>query len=359
MQPFTYEGQPSRALFGAGAAARLKDEIAALGCSRALFCCTPGRAAAVEKVAATVAPMSAGICAGALPFTPIEAAEAGRRTARERAADCLVSYGGGNAVGLAKAIALELDIPIIAIATTFSGSETTALQGIIREGARIQNASPRMQARTLIYDPALTLDVPMGVLVPSGGNSMAHAVGALLAENSNPVSRLYAEAGLRVMAAALPRMARDPGDLDARGEALYGAWLSASTLKLAAGVNIQHKLCHVLGGGYALPHATVHTVILPHATAYNQDAVPPAMRAIARALGDEGADAPGAIFDLLAAIGAPTALRDLGLRRGDLDAVADQVATDAYYSNPRPIERNAVRALLDDAWHGRRPGATG
>jgi maleylacetate reductase len=285
----------------------------------------------------------------------MEAAETARRVARERAADCLVSWGGGNAVGLAKAIALELDIPIVAIATTFSGSETTALQGIIKDGQRIQNASPRMQARTLIYDPEQTLGVPMEVLLPSGGNSMAHAVGALLAGNGNPVSRLYAEEGLRVMAAALARMARDPGDLDARGEAQYGAWLNASTLRLAGGVNIQHKLCHVLGGGHGLPHAKVHTVILPHATAYNRDAAAPAMRAIARALGDGAADAPGALFDLFARIGAPVALRDLGLAQGALDGVADQVATDAYYSNPRPIERQAIRALLDDAWHGRRP----
>lgn len=355
MQPFIYEGQPGRALFGAGAVAQLKDEIAALGCARALFCCTPGRVAAVEKIVATVEPLGAGICAAALPFTPIEAAEAGRRAAREREADCLVSYGGGNAVGLAKAIALELDLPIVAIATTFSGSETTALQGIIRDGQRVQNASPRMQARTLIYDPALTLDVPLHVLIPSGGNSMAHAVGALLAENANPLSRLYAEEGLRVMAGALRRMAADPADLDARGEALYGAWLNASTLRLGGGVNIQHKICHVLGGGLGLPHATVHTVILPHATAYNRADAPAAMDAIARALGGEAGDAPGALFDLLEAIGAPTALRDIGLERDRLDAVAGQVSTDAYYSNPRPIERTAVRALLEDAWHGRRP----
>jgi len=355
MKPFTYTGQPGRALFGAGAIDKLRDEVEALDCGRAVVCCTPGRVAAVEKIAASLGPLSAGICDGARPFTPIEAAEAGRRAARDAGADCLIAYGGGNAVGFAKAIALELDIPIVAIPTTFSGSETTALQGIVKDGKRIQNASPRMMAKVLIYDPALTLDTPLSVLLPSGGNSMAHAVGAHLAANANPVSLLFAGEGMRVMAGALIRMAEKPSDLDARADALYGAWLNASTLNLAAGVNIQHKLCHVLGGGHGLPHANVHTVMLPHSTGYNRAAAPDAMEAIARALGGDPSDAPGMLFDLFERIGAPTALRDLGLPEDALDAVADEAATDAYYSNPRPIEREPVRALLDDAWSGRRP----
>jgi len=356
MKPFDFVGLPSRAIFGAGKIATLKDEIEALGARRALFCCSPGRTEFVEKLAATLAPLSAGVCARALPFSPMEAVLEGRRAAQETGADCLVSYGGGNAVGFAKAIALELDIPIIAIATTLSGSETTALQGIIKDGKRVQNASPRMQAKTLIYDPELTIGVPLSVLIPSGMNSMAHAVGATVADNGNPVSRLFAEEGIRIMSSALTRLARNPDDLDARGDAFYGAWLNANTLKLApGGVNVHHKLCHVLGGGCGLPHAEVHTVILPHSTAYNRDAVPDAMRTIAAALGDQTGDAAESLYDLEIAIGAPTSLRDIGLPEDALDGVADQVATDAYYSNPRPIERDGIRALLDDAWHGRRP----
>lgn len=356
MEPFDFVGLPSRAIFGAGKIATLKDEIEALGAGRALFCCSPGRRESVDRLAATLDGLSAGVCDRALPFSPMEAVVEGRRAALEADADCLISYGGGNAVGFAKAIALDVDIPIIAIATTLSGSETTALQGIIEDGKRVQNASPRMQAKTLIYDPELTVNVPLGVLIPSGMNSMAHAVGATVADNGNPVSRLFAQEGIRIMASALSRMAQDPDDLDARGSAFYGAWLNANTLKLApGGVNVHHKLCHVLGGGCGLPHAEVHTVILPHSTAYNRDAVPDAMRTIAGALGHESGDAAGCLYDLEVAIGAPTALRDVGLPEDALDGVADQVATDAYYSNPRPIERDGIRALLDNAWHGRRP----
>ena len=356
MKPFDFVGLPSRAIFGAGTIATLKDEIEALGARRALFCCSPGRTELVEQLDRTVGPLSAGVCANALPFSPMEAVLEGRRTAQEAGADCLVSYGGGNSVGFAKAIALELDIPIIAIATTLSGSETTHLQGIIKDGKRIQNDSPRMLARTLIYDPELTLEVPLAVLIPSGMNSMAHGVGALVTENGNPVSRLFAQEGLRTMASALARMAKDSDDLDARGSAFYGAWLNANPLKLApGGVNVHHKLCHVLGGGFGLSHADVHTVILPHSTAYNRDAVPAAMHAIAAALGNQSGDAASCLYDLEIAIGAPTSLRDIGVPEDGLDGVADLVATDAYYSNPRPIERDGIRALLDNAWHGRRP----
>ncbi len=297
MKPFDVVGLPSRAIFGAGKIATLKDEIEALGASRALFCCSPGRQEIVDRLASTISPLSAGVCANALPFTPMEAVLEGRRSAQETRTDCLVSYGGGNSVGFAKAIALELDIPIIAIATTFSGSETTNLQGIIEDGKRVQNESPRMLARTLIYDPELTLEVPLDVLIPSGMNSLAHGVGALVTENSNPISRLYAQEGIRAMASALARMAKNPDDLDARDSAFHGAWLNANTLKLApGGVNVHHKLCHVLGGGFGLPHADVHTVILPHSTAYNREAVPASMRSIAGALGNQSGDAAACLY---------------------------------------------------------------
>lgn len=356
MEPFNFVGLPSRVIFGPGKVATLAKEIAALGAKRALFCCSPGRAADVGDLLKSVGALAAGLCDRALPFTPVEAAEEGRQAARDCAADCLVSYGGGNAVGFAKAIALELDIPIIAIPTTLSGSETTALQGIIKDGKRVQNASPRMMSRTVIYDPDLTLGLPLSVLIPSGGNSMAHAVGALVTDKGNPVSRLFAREGLGAMSRALRLISENPDDRDARGEALYGAWLNANTLTLApGGVNVHHKLCHTIGGGLGLPHADVHTIILPHSTAYNRDAVPDAMTAISDALEDRIGDAPGALFDLIEAIGAPTALRDIGMAESAIETVADQVATDSYYSNPRPIERAGILSLIEDAWHGRQP----
>ena len=353
MLPFVYVGQPCRVVFGPGTAATLKEEIAALGCRRALFCCTPGRAGAVTTFAAAVGDVGIGVCALAGPFTPIDAVSEGRRIARERGADCLVSYGGGNAVGFAKAIALELDIPIVAVATTYAGSETTALQGIRYADGRRNHSSPRMLPRTVIYDPMLTIDLPLAVSIPSGIHAMAHAVGSFFAKNNNPVTALMAEEGIRVMAGALPRIAGDPANIEARGDALYGAWLCGSTLMSSSTV-LHHKICHVLAGDFGLTHAETNCIVLPHATAYNRAAAPDAMRRIARAFGDENADAPAALFALLQRSGAPTALKDIGMRRDGLDRAADLIMTNPYY-NPRAYERAAIRALLDDAWAGRPP----
>ena len=356
MEPFDFTGLPTRVVLGPHKIATLPAEMENLGVNKALLCCSPGRSNVVKELYTRLNDLCAGVCARALPFTPWEVVLEGRQAAQDLNADCLISYGGGNAVGFAKAVALELALPIIAIPTTLSGSETTALQGIIRNGKRTQNASPNMQAKTIIYDAELTLDLPMSVMIPSGMNATAHAVGALVAHNNNPMSRMFAEKGIDVMANALRTLAKDAGDLNARTSAFYGAWLNANTLKLApGGVNVHHKLCHTIGGGFGLSHAEVHTVILPHSTAYNRNAIPDAMATIASALGHEGGDAAQCLFDLELEIGAPTSLQAIGLAEDALEQVAEEVAMDSYYNNPRPIERDGIRALLDDAFHGRRP----
>ena len=228
------------------------------------------------------------------------------------------------------------------------------MQGMLDGGAKKMFKSPRMLPKTVIYDPDLTAGVPLNVLVPSGVNAMAHAVEAFYAEGANPVSSIIAEEGLRAMATALPRLADDPSNMEARADGLYGAWLCAVPL-VTTGVALHHKAAHVVGGGWDLPHADTHTIILPHATAYNRDAAPEAMQRIARALGADD-DAPGAIFDLLKRSGAPTALRDLGMPEEGIAKAADLIASAPYF-NPRPVERAPVLAMLEDAWHGRRPGA--
>jgi alcohol dehydrogenase class IV len=265
----------------------------------------------------------------------------------------LVTYGGGSALGLAKSIALEFDIPIIAIVTTYSGSETTELQGMFENGKRVLKRSHRMQPKTIIYDPELSLDLPLEISLPSAVNSMAQAVGSFMGENPNPVTSLFAEEGLRSMKNALPRIIDNPKDVEARGDALYGSWLCGSTLN-SSGTVFHHKVCHVLGGYFKLPHAKTHTIILPHSTGYNRDFLPDAMSRIARAFGDDEGDAAGAIFDLLMEIEAPSALKDIGMSENDLDEAAKLITTDPYFS-PRPVEYAPVRSLLDDAWHGRRP----
>ncbi|HSA79410.1 MAG TPA: maleylacetate reductase [Geminicoccaceae bacterium] len=353
MLEFTYEALPARVVFGIGTRERLPDEVARLGGQKALVLSTPGKRALAEDAARRLGARAVGVYDRAVMHTPIEVAEAARVAARQYGADCYVAVGGGTTIGLAKAIALETGMPIVAIPTTYSGSEMTPVQGITREGVKRTTRDPRMLPRTVIYDPQLTLGLPPAISGTSGMNAIAHCAEALYAANANPITSLMAEEGIRALAASLPRVVDEPGGLEARTQALYGAWLGGAALG-AVGMALHHKLCHVLGGTFDLPHAEIHTLILPQVAAYNRDAAPEAMARIARALGAE--DAPVALFDLASTLGAKMRLAAFGLDAADLDRAAGLAVQDAY-ANPRPVTRDGVRALLQDAYDGRRPAA--
>ena len=246
MEAFTYLDNPSRVNFGLGKISSLPDEIDHLGAKRILFCCTPRQKERVEQIAEISGDLSTIVCPIANAIVSQELVTEGRNQAKEFGADCLVTYGGGSALGLAKSIALELDVPIIAIVTTYSGSETTEFQGMFEDGKRVLKRSSRMQPKIIIYDPELSVDLPLEVSVPSAVNSMAQAVGSFLGENTNPVTSMFAEEGLRLMRNALPRITDNPRDVDARGDALFGSWLCGCTLN-SSGPVFHHKVCHVLG----------------------------------------------------------------------------------------------------------------
>jgi alcohol dehydrogenase class IV len=282
---------------------------------------------------------------------PIETAREARIEATRIGADCAVAIGGGSTTGLGKAIALESGLPIVAIPTTYAGSEMTSIYGLTEAGVKKTGRDARVLPRTVIYDPELSLTLPIGLTVSSGLNAIAHAAEGLYAFDGNPILSLMAEEGIRATAAALPRLSIDLTDLDARGDALYGAWLCGAVLG-AVSMGLHHKLCHTLGGSFNLPHAEVHTVVLPHALAYNAAQAPEAIRRIARALGTESAAA--GVFDLAQRLGAPVALKDIGMPADGLDRAAD-LAVQTPYPNPRPLERAAIRALLQRAFDGERP----
>jgi maleylacetate reductase len=288
---------------------------------------------------------------------PIETAEAARDVAKSLNADCCVAIGGGSTIGLGKAIALTSDLPILAIPTTFAGSEMTPIYGITADGQKKTGRDPRVLPKTVIYDPLLTMTLPAKIAGPSGMNAIAHCVEALYAQDANPITSLMAEEGIRALASSLPVVVSKPDNLEARAEALYGAWLAGACLG-NVGMAIHHKLCHTLGGSYNLPHAQTHTIILPHAVRYNRDAALVAMSRIGRALAR--ADLPGTspatvLYDLAQKIGTPLALRDIGMKAESLDEAA-RLATQNPYYNPRPIEYAAIRQLLQNAWEGTRPG---
>jgi maleylacetate reductase len=282
---------------------------------------------------------------------PVEAAARAVAAAREVDADCLVAMGGGSATGLAKAVALEHAAPILAVPTTYSGSEVTPIYGLTGPDGKRTGRDLRVLPRVVVYDPALTTGLPAAVTGPSGMNALAHCVEALYAPGANPVTSVLAEEGVRTLARGLPRAVTDPADLPARADALLGAWLAGNALAVA-GVGIHHQLCHLLGGAYRLPHAELHAVVLPHAVRFVAPAARPQMARLAAALGLE--DPAGGLWDLARRLGTPASLAELGLAEAELDRAAAQ-AVARVVQTPRRAGVSELRALLDDAWRGRRP----
>jgi maleylacetate reductase len=351
MRSFTFDEPAYRVIFGVGSLDRLPEEVARLGAKRALVVSTPAELRFAEDAVTRLGGASAGMFAEAVMHHPIEVVHQARARARQLDADCYVTIGGGTTTGTGKAIALETGMPVIAIPTTYAGSEMTPIYGITEGGVKKTGRDRRVLPRTVIYDPTLTVSLPPQVSGPSGMNAMAHCVEALYAHDGNPIVTLMAAEGIRALARSLPIVVRDGQNLEARSDALYGAWLAGIVLGQAS-IGIHHKLCHTLGGTFNLPHAEVHTVVLPHATAYNRDAAPEAMRIAADALG--AGDAAQGIYDLIVTIGAPKALKDIGMPADGLERAAD-LATQNQYPNPRPIEIGPIRELLRNAYEGKRP----
>jgi len=357
MQSFTYTANPSRVVFGPGALQQLGAEIERLGAHRALVLSTPEQVDSARRVAELLGDRAAGLFPHAVMHVPIETAQQARAEAQRLGADCAVAFGGGSTTGLGKAIALDSGLPIIAIPTTYAGSEMTPIWGLTEAGVKKTGRDARVLPRTVIYDPELTLSLPLTMTVTSALNAIAHAAEGLYAHDGNPITSLMAEEGIRASAAALAPLAADPRNLQARSDALYGAWLCGSVLGSVA-MGLHHKLCHTLGGSFNLPHAEVHTVILPHAMAYNASNAPQAMASIARALGQNraAADAPAGLYALARQHGAPVSLKAIGMPADGLDRAAD-LAVQNQYPNPRPLERAALRALLQRAFEGAAPAS--
>jgi alcohol dehydrogenase class IV len=345
---FTYVSLPTRVVFAAGAVRSLAAEVERLGARRVLLISTPGRAEMVRNLARGLA--VAGVFDRAVMHTPLAVVEAAREEAKKVNADCCVTVGGGSTIGFGKAIALSSSLPVVAVPTTYSGSEMTTIWGVSEGGAKKTGRDPKVLPKAVIYDPELTLDLPVAVSAASGMNAIAHCAEALYAHDGNPIVSLMAEEGIRALASALPGITSHPQNLEARSEALYGAWLAGMTISTTS-VALHHKLCHVLGG-FGLPHAETHSIVLPHAMRYNRDAAPEAMTRIGKAL--EASDAATGLFELEKKLGIAMRLADIGMKEADLERAA-RIAVEAPYPNPRKVEYEPVLGLLRDAYEGRRP----
>jgi alcohol dehydrogenase class IV len=351
MQPFIYSALPGRVVFGVDALARAAEEVRGLGAGRAMVVCTPEQAELGGDLLVRLGDVGVAIFTGAAMHTPVEITEQALALARSEGVDCTVAIGGGSTIGLGKAIALRIDTPQIVIPTTYAGSEATPVLGETEHGRKVTQRSLKVLPEVILYDIDLTLTLPVALSGTSGLNAIAHAAEALYAENANPIISLLAEDGVRALAGALPRIAVDPLDRDARSDALYGAWACGACLG-AVGMALHHKLCHILGGTFDLPHAPTHTVVLPYALAYNAPAAPQALSRLARAM--ETDDPVAALRAIARRFGAAMSLEALGMPRDGLGKAADLAVENPYW-NPRPVERDPILHLLEDAYSGREP----
>lgn len=350
MQPFVYTTAPARIVFGTGSSVGVAEEIRRLGLSRALVLSTPHQKGDAEALAAQLGQLAAGVFADAAMHTPVEVTKRAVEAYRAAGADCVVSLGGGSTTGLGKAIALRTDAPQIVIPTTYAGSEVTPILGQTENGVKTTLRGPEILPEVVIYDAELTLGLPVGISMTSGLNAMAHAAEVLYARDRNPIASMMAVEGLRAMIEALPGVRMAPQDTKARETALYGAWLCGTVLG-AVGMSLHHKLCHTLGGSLDLPHAETHAVLLPHTIAYVEQAVPDQLAPLAALVGGR---AGTGLYDFAARLGAPASLAALGVGEEHLDAMAELATANPYWC-PRPVEKTAIRALLQRAFEGARP----
>lgn len=349
---FTYHALPMRVTFGIDTLAQVGDELDRAGLGRALVVCTPEQRTLAETVLADLGERGAGIFDQARMHVPVETATAATEAALAARADCCVVVGGGSSIGLGKAIALERQLPIVAIPTTYAGSEMTPIWGLTRDGRKQTGRDAAVLPTTVIYDPRVTTTLPVEISAASGLNAMAHAVEALYAPDTSPIISLMAEEGVRAFMSALPTIIADGDDLSARSEALYGAWLCGACLG-ATSMSLHHKLCHVLGGSLDLPHAQTHAIVLPYALAYNESHAPDARAALQRAM-HTTAEPSVAVWEMAQTLPIPHSLADLGVTEAQIPSVIEQ-ALASPYTNPAPVTADGLHHLLHQALAATRP----
>lgn len=349
--PFTYDAIPGRVVFGPGSRRRLADEARALGAERVLLVASTYEDALAADVADVLGELVVGRFDDVVQHVPVTKAAAAVALTRELGADTVVTIGGGSATGFGKAIALDVDVRQIALPTTYAGSEMTTIYGLTDDGHKRTGKSERVKPAVVVYDPELTVTLPPRIAGPSGMNALAHCVEALYGPGANPVISAIALEGMRALHRSLPRVCAAPDDLDARTDAMYGAYLAGVALA-TGGTALHHKTCHVLGGMFDLNHGDMNAVVLGHAVAYTAPAIPDLMERMGATLDTD--DVPGALFDLARDIGAPTSLAEIGMPEDGIAEAARRVVVEAA-TNVRPPEEPAIRDMLTAAHAGQRP----
>lgn len=351
LAPFAASLFHTRIVSGPGKALTLCGELDRLGVGRVAVLCTPSGATRYAGIIAGLGTRCTAVFAQATLHSPLPVAEAAAHAVRESGADATVCIGGGSTIGLGKFVAVTEGRPQVAIPTTLSGSELTPIHGFRSGGEKRTGVNPAAVPQLVIYDPRISLSLPGHETALSGMNCLAHCVEAFYVPDAGRFSDMLAAEGIRVLFEALPGCIERPGDEAARATALYGGMLGGLLVAMV-GIGLHHKICHMLGGRFGLPHGASNAIILPQVVAFNASAMPEAIRRMAVAM--DAADPAQACFMLARRLGAPTSLREMGVDRTALLAIAAELAA-ASVPNPRHIERDGMETLLQRAWHGKEP----
>ncbi len=344
MQDFELHGLPWNVRFGAGAVRRLPQILGQFGLRRALVLSTPGRTRHAGMVQSVLGNAAAGLFPGAAVHVPSGIVEEACRVATGCGADCTVSIGGGSTTGLGKLLRKEAGLPQIAIPTTYAGSEMTPIWGVTTANVKQTGRDPQVLPVAVIYDPELLLSLPPAIAGPSALNAMAQAIANI---STNPVVGLLAHEAIRVLSQGLPRIMNDNHNIEAHAAMLHGACLAGASLGLGRS-SLHHRICHILGGMYNLPHAETHAVILPYSVAHAARSAPEDAALIAAALG--AGDAATQLYGLLKNSCPRHSLQALGLSERDVDQAMTAAVWDAH-------DADHVRRILLDALAGGPPGA--
>jgi maleylacetate reductase len=350
---FVYTQRDRRLVFGVGSRHGLARFLDELGAHKIFVITDPNGVDEVTEVVAPVAGRVMRIWTDVRQHVPEDLAAAAREAVTNVGADSVVSFGGGSSTGLAKAIALSHGLPIVAIPTTYAGSEQTTIYGVTGNRHKQTGSNPIVLPRVSIYDAELTLNLPTQVTGASAFNALAHCVNGLSATGANPVTSAIALEGVRAIVEALPLVMAQPREVGPRERLQYGAAMAGITLGDTS-TGLHHKICHVLGGTFNLVHADAHSVILPHSTAFNAGALPMEMLRLSEALGCQAGDEAGALWDLAKRSAVPTSLRALGLESGQLTETAER-ASKEITTNPRLVTAELLETLLKNAYEGSRP----
>ncbi|MCZ4535955.1 maleylacetate reductase [Gordonia terrae] len=354
---FTHTTLGQRVLFGAGqSAVFVSAELSRLQQRRPLVIATSRHQVEAAHVVEAAGPVQ--VWGDVVQHVPVGTADAATSAATDAGADVVICIGGGSATGLAKAVALNTGLPVIAVPTTYSGSEATNMWGITTDRTKTTGVDDVVLPTTVIYDADLSIGLPVDVSIASGLNAMAHSVDSLWAPRANPINGALALEAARALNVALRGIVADPGDLASREMALYGCYLSAVAFA-GAGSGLHHKICHVLGGTFDLPHAQTHAVVLPHVLQLNAPGAVDVVHRLATALATDDtphnpeSTATAALLALYEAVDAPVRLSDYGFDEAGIPDATDRILRVAPPSNPVHVTADNIGELLAAARAGR------